>query len=323
MSPLVSVVIPCRNAEAWLADAVDSCLAQTWRNLEIIVIDDGSTDRSLEIARRYEPRGVFVLECARQGASAARNLGLTHARGDLIQFLDADDVLDAEKIRVQVERLASAPAASIASGAWARFRRSPSEATFTVEPVWRDLAPEEFLIRSWLGGGMMASFAWLTPRALIERAGPWNESLSLDDDGEFFSRVLLAASGIVFCPQARGFYRSGLDASMSRQSGSHALASAFAATELSRGYLLQRCKSEAAHKACATHYQRLVYAAYPQAPELVAQAEMRIRELGGSELDPGGGAAFRLLARSFGWKFAKRCQSAWHKRSHEVAASPQ
>lgn len=323
MTALVSVIIPCRNGEPWLAAAIESCLAQTWRNLQIIVVDNGSTDRSLEVARRYEGRGVAALECARSGASAARNAGLAQARGDLVQFLDADDVLDPEKIRVQVERLVSAPACCVASGAWARFRQATSEATFMPERVWRDFAPEKFLIASWLGGGMMPSFAWLTPRELIERVGPWNESLSLNDDGEFFSRVVLASLGVVFCDGAWGYYRSGRQASMSRRRDRDALSSAFAATGLCCGYVLQRTTSEQARKACATQYQRFAYEAYPYAPDLVARAERRIRELGGGELRPGGGRMVKLLSRGFGWKFAKRCQLAWHRLRRAAAAAPQ
>jgi len=185
--------------------------------------------------------------------------------------------------------------------------------------VWADLASEDFLIRSWLGGGMMVNFSWLSPRTLIKRAGPWNESLSLNDDGEFFSRVVLASSGIVFCADARGYYRSDSELSLSRRRDRAALLSAFAATDLSCGYLLQRGASAQARKACATQYQRFAYASYPQAPDLVAEAEKRIRALGGSELSPGGSRSFQLLARSFGWKFAKRCQSAWH-RLHVASA---
>ena len=122
MSPRVSIIIPCRNGAAWLGEAIESCLGQSWPNLQIIVVDNGSTDGSLDLAKRYEARGITVLTCERAGASAARNVGLKHADGDLIQFLDADDILDADKIRRQVERLDAAPAASVASGAWARFR---------------------------------------------------------------------------------------------------------------------------------------------------------------------------------------------------------
>ncbi len=323
MTALVSVIIPCRNGAAWLAEALESCLAQTWSDVQIIVVDNGSTDRSLEVAKSYQSRGVTVLQCTRASAAAARNLALAQAHGDFIQFLDADDVLDRDKIRVQVERLAAAPPASLASGAWTRFRLRPSEAALLPEPVWADLAPDEFLIRSWLGGGMMPNFAWLAPRALIERAGPWNEALSLNDDGEFFSRVVLASSGIVFCGDARGYYRGGRQGSLSWRNDHAAFTSAFSATDLSCGYLLEHCASKTAQRACAAHYQRFAYAAYPQAPDLVARAEKRIAELGGSELRPGGSQTFQLLSRGFGWKFAKRCQRAWHGRRQAAAATPQ
>jgi glycosyltransferase involved in cell wall biosynthesis len=312
--PLVSVIIPCRNGAAWLGDAIESCLGQSWTRVEIVVVDDASTDRSRDVARRYRDRGVMALDSPRRGASAARNIGLQHARGDFIQFLDADDVLDRDKIRVQVERLASAPVGAVASGAWARFRGQPSEAVFAAEPVWRDFsAPQEFLIASWLGGGMMANFAWLTPRAVIERAGPWNETLSLLDDGEYFCRVLLAASAVLFCGPARGFYRSAAAPRLSRRRDRAALLSAFTATDLSCRRLQERDNSPAAKKACATQYQRFAYDAYPQARDLVARAERRASELGGCDLRLGGGPAFQLLAKSFGWKFGKRCQRAWHR----------
>jgi glycosyltransferase involved in cell wall biosynthesis len=133
MPPLVSVVIPCLN-------------------LEIIVVDNGSTDASLEVAQRYES-SITLLACNRIGASAARNVGLTSARGDFIQFLDADDILDRDKVQAQMRRLAGAAPSSIASGAWARFRSDPTDAAMSAEPVWRDLAPRSFSSHpGWAGG---------------------------------------------------------------------------------------------------------------------------------------------------------------------------
>jgi hypothetical protein len=322
MPPRVSIIIPCRNGAAWLGEAIESCLGQSWPNLQVIVVDNGSTDGSFDLAKRYEARGITVLECERARASAARNVGLKHADGDLIQFLDADDLLDAEKIRRQVERLNAAPAASVASGAWVRFAHDPREAVFTPEAVWRDFGPEGFPIASWLGGGMMPPFVWLTPRAVIERAGPWNETLSVYDDGEFFCRVVLASSGIVFCADARGYYRTTGALTLSKRRDGEALASAFTAVDLSCRQLLQRCNSASALKACATHYQRFAYDAYPQAAELVARAEKRAVELGGSDLRPGGGPAFQMLARALGWKLGKRAQLAWRTLRGRAAAAP-
>jgi hypothetical protein len=319
MEPLVSVIIPCRNGAAWLGEAIASCLGQTWQDLEIVIVDDGSTDASLQVARRYESPRVAVLACKRIGASAARNTGLARARGDFIQFLDADDVLDRDKIRIQMEQLARSPALSLASSAWARFQVGPDEAVFRAEPVWRDFIPPEFLIASWQGGGMMANFAWLAPRAAIDKAGLWNERLSLNDDGEFFTRVALACSGIVFCADARGYYRASAAPTLSRRRDRTALASAFEAIELSCGHLRRHCDSPAARAACATQYQRFAFAAYPDAPDLVATAERRAAEFGGSSLRPQGGRAFQALAAGFGWKFARRCQRAWHGLQESIA----
>ena len=159
---------------------------------------------------------------------------------------------------------------------------------------------------------MMANFAWLTPRDVIDVAGAWDEKLSLDDDGEFFCRVALAASGIVFCGEARGYYRAGSAASLSRRRDPAALASAHRAIDLSCDRLLAHCPaSEPARIACAAHYQRFAYDVFPLALDLVARAEARIAALGGSDLGIDGGRAFRVLSRWLGWKAARRCQLGW------------
>jgi glycosyltransferase involved in cell wall biosynthesis len=327
MSPLVSVIIPCRNAAPWLADAIESCLKQTHGNLQVIVVDNGSTDGSIDVAGRFGS-SVLRLQCGRNGASAARNTGLVRAEGEFIQFLDADDVLDRDKIRLQVAQLGSGPPGSVSSSAWARFRRDPREASFVAEPVWRDLAPHEFLISSWLGGGMMPNFAWLVPQDVIARAGPWNEELSLNDDGEFFARAVLASSGILFCSQARGFYRSSSEKTLSRSRDRDALLSSYSSIELSCRRLLQDSDSPAARKACATQFQRFAFDGYPDAPDLFEAAELRVSTLGGSDLRIGGGHVFKIIASVLGWKFAKRCQVAWHRRrddlhrAHTVSTSP-
>lgn len=101
---LVSIVIPCYNAGRWLREAIDSCLGQTYPNLEIIVVDDGSTDDSLSIARSYGS-DIVVSTGPNKGESGARNKGFSLSHGDFIQFLDADDYLLPEKIERQVALL--------------------------------------------------------------------------------------------------------------------------------------------------------------------------------------------------------------------------
>ena len=102
MQPLVSILIPAYNSEAWLAETIQSALSQTWKKTEIIVVDDGSSDRTVEVAKQFESRGVQLLIQSNQGASAARNTAFTASKGDYIQWLDADDQLHPEKISSQM-----------------------------------------------------------------------------------------------------------------------------------------------------------------------------------------------------------------------------
>jgi glycosyltransferase involved in cell wall biosynthesis len=104
LNPLVSVIIPCRNGEAFLRECLESVLSSDYKSLEVILVDDGSTDQSSEIARSFGDE-VTVLRTEGIGAAAARNIGLKHSRGKYIQFFDADDIMGPEKIRRSVERL--------------------------------------------------------------------------------------------------------------------------------------------------------------------------------------------------------------------------
>jgi glycosyltransferase involved in cell wall biosynthesis len=102
MNPIVSIVIPCYNAAALIGDAIRSALGQTYPETEVIVVDDGSTDDSVNIVRSFGPR-VRCEAGPHRGAPAARNRGLSVASGDWIQFLDADDLLFPEKIEKQIQ----------------------------------------------------------------------------------------------------------------------------------------------------------------------------------------------------------------------------
>src|SRR3954447_12953483 len=96
-NPLVSIIIPCHNAERWVGQAIESALNQNYSNYEVIVIDDGSTDRSLDVIKLFDQR-ITRLSTANRGPSSARNAGLDIARGEWVQFLDADDLLHPQKV---------------------------------------------------------------------------------------------------------------------------------------------------------------------------------------------------------------------------------
>jgi glycosyltransferase involved in cell wall biosynthesis len=308
LSPLVSILIPCYNAEPWLAQTLESALAQTWPHREIIVVNDGSTDPSLQIARQYEVRGIRVLDQPNRGASAARNAAFAACQGEWIEFLDADDLLAPDKIERQM-RLAEAVGADfMLCGSWSRFERSPADADFPPQPLCGDFTPTDWAVTKFEQNAMIHPAAWLTPRALTERAGPWDESLSLDDDGEFFTRVVLASRGVHYCREAVSYYRSGLADSLSGTKSEKACASAYRSVELSTARLLAAENTPRTRRACAAAYRRFCFEAYPRAPELRARAEDRLHGLGFMLGAPDWGPAFRAVARVAGWRFAKRVQ---------------
>ena len=103
MIPLVSILIPAYNSEKYISATLDSAIGQTWTRNEIIVVDDGSRDRTKEIAGRYADRNVKVVQGEHRGAAAARNVALSLAQGDYIQWLDSDDLLGPHKIARQIE----------------------------------------------------------------------------------------------------------------------------------------------------------------------------------------------------------------------------
>jgi glycosyltransferase involved in cell wall biosynthesis len=308
-APLVSIIIPCYNAERWVAQTLESALAQTWSAKEIILVNDGSTDGSLAAARKFEARGVRVVDQPNRGASAARNHGVSLARGDFLQFLDADDLLSSGKIAAQLELLRNRPAGTLATCAWGRFTDDTATARFVDEAVFRDFTAVDFLVLAGDTGAMLHPSCWLVPRAVAERAGSWDEQLSLNDDGEYFARVMLAGAGIAFCANraALSYYRSGLAGSLSQQRSERARRSQFRSLELIAAALLTAEDSPRTRQAAANYFQRFVHDFFPTPADLMHTAGARVVELGGSTLAlPPMGARTAWLARLLGWKNVRR-----------------
>src|SRR5262245_44317620 len=142
MKPLVSILIPAFNCEKWIAAAIESALAQTWTGKEIIVVDDGSTDQTLAIARQFASKAVSVITQENQGAAAARNKAFSICQGDYVQWLDADDLLAPDKIARQVGALAGCRSKrTLLSSEWGSFIYRANKAAFRPTPLWHDLSP--------------------------------------------------------------------------------------------------------------------------------------------------------------------------------------
>jgi glycosyltransferase involved in cell wall biosynthesis len=280
--------------------------------VEVIVVDDGSTDSSLAIANSFAASNVQILAQEQSGAAAARNKALLQAQGDVVQFLDADDVLALDKIERQMRRLEAEAPDVVATSMWGRFYGSIESVEFIENADFRDYPnPIDWLIESWEGKGTMPPVSWLLPRKVVELVGPWDESLSLSDDTEYFTRVALNCQKIVFCREAKGYYRSGNNTLSGRKNRS-AYESYFRVCELSTQHMLAVENSPRTRHASANLWQFFAFNAYPFAKDLVNKAEKRVAELDGSKLELGGTRALRLANALGGWKTAKRLQHLYY-----------
>jgi GT2 family glycosyltransferase len=312
--PAISVVMPCYNAGKYLGEAIQSVLDQTHRDLELIVVDGGSSDDSWQVIESFlQDQRVKPLRIERSdvlNAAATRNRGLNAACGKYVKFVDADDLLHREMVQKQCERMEGRND-FVASSEWGRFYNDDlSTYNPNRQSVWRDMDAREWLVESWMDARPMTQCGmFLIPRVLLDRVGGWDEKLTLIDDFEFFARVLCAANKVLFTPDCPMHYRSGVAGSLSGTKSDIAIESAFLSASMGVDHLLAKRADARAKRACANIMQDFVYTFYPARPDLRGKAEQRVRELGGADIAPGGGGKFHWARRFVGWKLARRLTS--------------
>ena len=323
--PLVSILIPAYNAREWIADTLRSAIAQTWPRKEIIVVDDGSSDRTLEIAREFESESITVVTQPNQGAAAARNTAYALSKGEFIQWLDADDLLAPDKIAVQMKvAIATESKQTLLSSAWGVFLYRHRHAKFVPTALWRDLSPVDWLITK-LGQNLyMQTATWLVTRELTEAAGPWDTRLWYDDDGEYFCRVLLASDGVRFLPGAKVYYRG---PGLAFHSLSHIgqarqkLEAHWLSMQLHIRYLRALEDSERVRAAALRYLKTCLIHFYPENRDICWQMEKLARELGGNLGSPTLSWKYAWVRMLVGWRLAKSAQRSlltlrWSVQKH-------
>jgi glycosyltransferase involved in cell wall biosynthesis len=319
MQPLVSILIPAFNAELWIADTIQSALAQTWKTREIIVVDDGSSDRTLAIAKKFAADGVTVVTQDNQGAAAARNKAFSLSQGDYLQWLDADDLLASDKIANQVKALGDCPSKrTLLSSAWGHFIYRPERAKFSPTSLWCDLSPVEWLLRYFEQNHWMQTATWLVSRELTEAAGPWDARLLGDDDGEYFTRVILASDCIRFIPEARVFYRRGVSTLGYVGQSNRKLEAHFLSMHLRILHVKSFEDNARVRAACLNYLQRYLVYFYPERPDIVQRMEQLAADLGGSLDTPRLSWKYAWIQRVFGWQNAKRTQLIYNECKSSV-----
>ena len=205
MAPLVSILIPCYNAERWIAHAIESALAQTWSKKEVIVVDDGSTDRSLDIIKGFDShiRWETGPNC---GSNPTRNRLLALAQGNWLQYLDADDYLLPEKVAWQVEfTRGGSPEIDVIYSPVARLWIENGTVKCTEAPIPEPRDPW-ILLALWhlpqTGGALWRKKA-------LESVGGWSvdQPTSACDEHELYYRLLAANAHFEYCSRCLAVYR--------------------------------------------------------------------------------------------------------------------
>lgn len=315
MNPLVSILIPAFNAQEGIADTIRSALGQTWPRKEIIIVDDGSRDQTLSVARQFASKDVSVVTKENQGAAATRNHAFSLCQGDYIQWLDADDLLSPDKVARQMEALERSPGnKTLISSGWAYFMYRARKAKFVPTPLWCDLSPVEWMARKMEQNLHMQTATWLVSRELTEAAGPWNTRLLGDDDGEYFARVLMASDGVRFVPEAKVFYRISGPGCLSYIGRSDKKMEAqFLSMELNIKYIRSLQDTDRVRAACVTYLQNWLPNFYPERIDIFERAQQLAATLGGKLEVPRLSWKYAWIKAIFGWSAAKRVQVRYNR----------
>jgi len=314
MKPLVSIIIPVYNSEKYISETILSALNQTWPNKEILIVDDGSQDASFSIAKSFGSENVKVFHQQNQGASTARNKGIKEAKGNYIQFLDADDLLEENKIEQQLKAidfandvLAICPVIHFPDGQFYKdFSPSEHEKSFYKSSS----NPLHFLLKLYGAennrAGMIALHAWLTPGELIRKAGLWNENLTVNDDGEYFCRIVLSSQKIICTNETACYYRKYNNrSSLSAQLNLKGFESMLQSLELKQQHLIANCDHDLVKKIFASHYWNVALLAYPRYKALSARAVVQAKAGNYAGRKYIGGPISNMLSNFLGWRLVR------------------
>ncbi len=191
--PLVSVIIPCFNCEKFIIDALDSIFFQNYENIEVVIVDDGSTDQSCSIIKNY-PKTLNLLHQNNQGPAAARNTGVKHSKGSLIAFLDADDVWLPKKLKVQVDLILKNKDIDIIFGTFGRIDTKTNYKSLIQSHQYNNLTTQDTSYPEWIYHKMLLDscihiITALINRSLFEELNGFDVQLKTGEDYDFWLRA--------------------------------------------------------------------------------------------------------------------------------------
>ncbi len=310
----VSVIIALYNAEQFIAETLSSVVGQSYPNIEIIVVNDGSTDESSKVVEQLNIPNLKLFNRPNSGQCASSNFGIQQATGELIKFLDADDILATDCIEKMIVKWRENPN-RLVFGEWHYFANNIQHISWNQSPIYKDYtnALDWYVDTLNKAGSMLAGWMWLIPKSILEKAGGWDERLHLMNDFEFSTRLILHSDGIGFANEAIHYYRKGLTSAMTSKMNDRIALSIYTGVNEAYKNVMVVENSSRMRLAFANQFQKWVYQFYPAHKELAQKMEITIQELGGSSLPPPGGTLFKALNKVLPWKTVSQLQYIMHK----------
>lgn len=199
---VISVIIPAYNAEKTILETIQSLQQQTFSDFELIVINDGSTDQTVELLSTIEDSRIKIFSYENGGLPGARNRGIARATGEYVTFIDADDLWTPDKLELQLAALQQHPEAGVAYS-WTAFINEKSEFLYVWEPLFYEGdVYRQLLVKNFISSGSNI----LVRRQFIEKAGEFDSSLKSAEDWDYYLR-LAAQCAFVLVPKYQILYR--------------------------------------------------------------------------------------------------------------------
>ena len=320
--PLVSIIVSCYNGEKYVADTLNSLLSQTYSNIEIVVVNDGSTDKSEQIITSFTDSRIKYYKQSNKGQCAALNVGFSKSSGSYIKFYDADDILHPEVIEGQVEVLKGMSSDCISFIEWRRFYNDtlPSFVDITdPHTIHKDCTPIEYITMK-EHPPMYQCGLWLIPRALLLKTGLWDERLSLINDTEFFSRIMRQVCLLRFSENGYTFYRTNAtETSLSKDLSKKGIKSALLSIDLTAKWLLSIENSERIKKIIVNAYIMVLEWAFPKQKALAKIVERRLKQYPREYVvHTKSGKIYNVVMKLFGWRTASRMAKYYYRKKHKI-----
>jgi glycosyltransferase involved in cell wall biosynthesis len=313
ITPLVSVCIAVYNCGKYIKETLNCLCAQTYNNIEIIVVNDGSTDDTEKHANDIADKRVKVITVKNGGAAKARNIAYNKAKGAYIIFFDADDYIKPEFITSQVKKIHGRNDVVVLA-LWGRFYNDEIN-TFKLNDTPVDaMTFTEWIKFYWYNCSPMTNPGRIIiPAELIKKAGLWNESLNLNDDMEFYTRIFVHAEKIIFNHDAIFYYRSGITG-LSGKKDDGAYQALYNSMRLSIDTVLTNYHPEPfLLRSCANMWQSFIFEVYPFQKKYLELAQTEINKLTKPDYKFIAHGYTKYLVSIIGWRLTKRIKLVINK----------